>query len=62
VGKFTKSDDWEAVTAEEAGVPTEHHVGYQRDGSSMRAVLMKKDGVVQGIVTRFDVLEYLMHR
>ena len=25
-------------------------------------VLMKKDGVVQGIVTRFDVLEYLMHR
>ena len=27
-----------------------------------RAVLMKKDGVVQGIVTRFDVLEYLMHR
>jgi cystathionine beta-synthase len=29
---------------------------------SNRAVLMKKDGVVQGIVTRFDVLEYLMHR
>jgi CBS domain containing-hemolysin-like protein len=24
--------------------------------------LMKKDGVVQGIVTRFDVLEHLMHR
>ena len=29
---------------------------------SNRAVLMKKDGVVQGIVTRFDVLEHLMHR
>jgi len=29
---------------------------------SNRAVLMKKDGLVQGIVTRFDVLEYLMHR
>jgi cystathionine beta-synthase len=29
---------------------------------SNRAVLMRKDGVVQGIVTRFDVLEYLMHR
>ena len=29
---------------------------------SNRAVLMKKDGVVQGIVTRFDVLEQLMHR
>ncbi len=29
---------------------------------SNRAVLMKRDGVVQGIVTRFDVLEYLMHR
>lgn len=29
---------------------------------SNRAVLMKKDGMVQGIVTRFDVLEYLMHR
>jgi len=29
---------------------------------SNRAVLMKKNGVVQGIVTRFDVLEYLMHR
>jgi cystathionine beta-synthase len=29
---------------------------------SNRAVLMKKGGVVQGIVTRFDVLEYLMHR
>ncbi len=29
---------------------------------SNRAVLMKKDGVVQGIVTRFDVLEPLMHR
>ena len=29
---------------------------------SNRAVLMKKDGVVQGIVTRFDVLEYLMRR
>jgi cystathionine beta-synthase len=29
---------------------------------SNRAVLMKKEGVVQGIVTRFDVLEYLMHR
>ena len=29
---------------------------------SNRAVLMKKDGVIQGIVTRFDVLEYLMHR
>ena len=29
---------------------------------SNRAVLMRKDSVVQGIVTRFDVLEYLMHR
>jgi cystathionine beta-synthase len=29
---------------------------------SNRAVLMKKDGVVQGIVTRFDVLEHLMRR
>ncbi len=29
---------------------------------SNRAVLMRKDGVMQGIVTRFDVLEYLMHR
>lgn len=29
---------------------------------SNRAVLMRKDGVIQGIVTRFDVLEYLMHR
>ncbi|MBL0938828.1 MAG: pyridoxal-phosphate dependent enzyme [Gemmatimonadaceae bacterium] len=29
---------------------------------SNRAVLMRKDGVVQGIVTRYDVLEYLMHR
>ena len=29
---------------------------------SNRAVLMRKDGMIQGIVTRFDVLEYLMHR
>jgi cystathionine beta-synthase len=29
---------------------------------SNRAVLMRKDGVVQGIVTRYDVLEHLMHR
>ncbi|HEY0930115.1 MAG TPA: pyridoxal-phosphate dependent enzyme [Gemmatimonas sp.] len=29
---------------------------------SNRAVLMRKDGVIQGIVTRYDVLEYLMHR
>ena len=29
---------------------------------SNRAVLMRKDGMMQGIVTRFDVLEYLMHR
>ena len=29
---------------------------------SNRAVLMRRDGVIQGIVTRFDVLEYLMHR
>ncbi len=29
---------------------------------SNRAVLLKRDGVVQGIVTRYDVLEYLMHR
>ncbi len=29
---------------------------------SNRAVLMKKDGVIQGIVTRYDVLEHLMHR
>ncbi len=29
---------------------------------SNRAVLMKKNGIVQGIVTRFDVLEYLMGR
>jgi cystathionine beta-synthase len=29
---------------------------------SNRAVLMRKAGVIQGIVTRFDVLEYLMHR
>jgi cystathionine beta-synthase len=29
---------------------------------SNRAVLMRKDGLIQGIVTRFDVLEYLMHR
>ncbi len=27
-----------------------------------RAVLVKRAGVVQGIVTRFDVLEFLMHR
>lgn len=29
---------------------------------SNRAVLVKKDGMIQGIVTRFDVLEYLMAR
>jgi len=29
---------------------------------SNRAVLMRKNGVVQGIVTRYDVLEHLMHR
>jgi cystathionine beta-synthase len=29
---------------------------------SNRAVLMRKDGMIQGIVTRFDVLEDLMHR
>ena len=29
---------------------------------SNRAVLLRHKGVVQGIVTRFDVLEYLMHR
>ncbi|BAH40949.1 MAG TPA: CBS domain-containing protein [Gemmatimonas aurantiaca] len=29
---------------------------------SNRAVLMRKDGIIQGIVTRYDVLEYLMHR
>ena len=29
---------------------------------SNRAVLVKKDNLVQGIVTRFDVLEYLMAR
>jgi cystathionine beta-synthase len=29
---------------------------------SNRAVLLRRDGMVQGIVTRFDVLEYLMHR
>jgi len=29
---------------------------------SNRAVLVKKDNMVQGIVTRFDVLEYLMAR
>ncbi len=29
---------------------------------SNRAVLMRRDGMIQGIVTRFDVLEYLMHR
>ncbi len=29
---------------------------------SNRAVLLRHEGMVQGIVTRFDVLEYLMHR
>ncbi|MBU6365809.1 MAG: pyridoxal-phosphate dependent enzyme [Gemmatimonadetes bacterium] len=29
---------------------------------SNRAVLIREGGLVQGIVTRFDVLEYLMHR
>ena len=29
---------------------------------SNRAVLMRKDGVIQGVVTRFDVLEYMMGR
>lgn len=29
---------------------------------SNRAVLLRRDGMLQGIVTRFDVLEYLMHR
>jgi cystathionine beta-synthase len=29
---------------------------------SNRAVLLRHKGIVQGIVTRFDVLEYLMHR
>ena len=29
---------------------------------SNRAVLMRRDGIIQGIVTRYDVLEYLMHR
>ena len=29
---------------------------------SNRAVLMRKDGALQGIVTRFDVLEYMMGR
>ncbi|MCA0375801.1 MAG: pyridoxal-phosphate dependent enzyme [Gemmatimonadetes bacterium] len=29
---------------------------------SNRAVLVRRDGRVEGIVTRFDVLEYLMHR
>lgn len=42
VAKHTNLDDWEKVSAEEAGVQTEHHVGYQRDGTSMKAILMKK--------------------
>jgi cystathionine beta-synthase len=29
---------------------------------SNRAVLIRQGGMVQGIVTRYDVLEYLMHR
>ena len=29
---------------------------------SNRAVLLRRNGTIQGIVTRFDVLEYLMHR
>ncbi|MEI6738713.1 MAG: pyridoxal-phosphate dependent enzyme [Gemmatimonadaceae bacterium] len=44
----------------EAGAPVESVAKLL--SKSNRAVLMKKDGVVQGIVTRFDVLEYLMHR
>ncbi len=44
----------------EAGAPVESVAKLL--SKSNRAVLMKKEGVVQGIVTRFDVLEYLMHR
>lgn len=43
VSKYTKFDDWDPVTEEEVGGAVEHsHVGYGRDGSPIRAVLMKK--------------------
>jgi cystathionine beta-synthase len=44
----------------EAGQPVESVAKLL--SKSNRAVLMRKDGVLQGIVTRFDVLEYLMGR
>lgn len=42
VGKFTQLDDWDPVSPDEVGGPTEFHVGYQRDGSAMSSRLMKK--------------------
>lgn len=44
----------------EAGQPVESVAKLL--SKSNRAVLMRKDGIMQGIVTRFDVLEYLMGR
>lgn len=42
VQKLTLQDDWEIVSSDEAGVGTIHHVGYHRDGTSMKCVLLKK--------------------
>ncbi len=44
----------------EAGQPVESVAKLL--SKSNRAVLMQKDGVIQGVVTRFDVLEYMMGR
>ncbi|MES2522533.1 MAG: pyridoxal-phosphate dependent enzyme [Gemmatimonadota bacterium] len=44
----------------EAGQPVESVAKLL--SKSNRAVLMRKDGVIQGVVTRFDVLEHLMGR
>jgi len=44
----------------EAGQPVESVAKLL--SKSNRAVLMRRDGVIQGVVTRFDVLEHLMGR
>ena len=44
----------------EAGQPVESVAKLL--SKSNRAVLMRKDGVIQGVVTRFDVLEHMMGR
>jgi hypothetical protein len=42
VHRITTQDDWERVSAEEAGVEVEHQVGYHPDGKPLKAILLKK--------------------